>query len=217
MSLYEGMFLLDSRQANRDWDGSVEKLKAILTKHGAEVVRCLKWGERRLAYEIDRRRRAAYVLAHFNALGDAVSRIYREVELSELIHRALILKIQTLPAEDELRVLSEGRGLRRSGRFGGPRPAAREREAPKQAAAATAESKESDAAPGDAEAKPVAVEETPAGETPAKAESKESDAAPGDVEAKSVAVEETPADETPTKKEGAEAKSADAEPASEDA
>ena len=188
MSLYEGMFLLDSRQANRDWDGSVEKLKAILTKHGAEVVRVLKWGERRLAYDIDRRRRAAYVLAHFNALGDAVSRIYREVELSELIHRALILKIQTLPSEDEIRVLGEGRGPRRSGRFGGPRPAARETTptAPKQATAATAESNESDATPGDAEAK-------------------------------SVAVEETPADETPTKNEGAEAKSADAEPASEDA
>ena len=149
MSLYEGMFLLDSRQANRDWDGSVEKLKAILTKHGAEVVRVLKWGERRLAYEIDRRRRAAYVLAHFNALGDAVTRIYREVELSELIHRALILKIQTLPSEDEIRVLGEGRSPRRSGRFSEPRPAARERAAPRRAVAATAEPTESDAAPDD--------------------------------------------------------------------
>ena len=177
MSLYEGMFLLDSRQANRDWDGSVENLKAILTKHGAEVVQCLKWGERRLAYEIDRRRRAAYVLAHFNALGDAVTRIYREVELSELIHRALILKIQKLPSEDELQVLSEGRGPRRSGRFGETRPAARERVAPGQAAAAAAESKESDAASDDAEAESVAVEETPADETPARKEGEEAESA----------------------------------------
>ena len=33
MSLYEGMFLMDNRQANRDWEGSLEKLKAMLSKH----------------------------------------------------------------------------------------------------------------------------------------------------------------------------------------
>ena len=30
MSLYEGMFVMDNRQANRDWEGSLEKLKAML-------------------------------------------------------------------------------------------------------------------------------------------------------------------------------------------
>ncbi len=107
MSLYEGMFVLDNRQANRDWDGSLEKLKGIVEKHGAEMVRCEKWGERKLSYEINRRRRATYVLAHFQAEGQAVNRIYRECELSELILRALILKRKALPSEEETRRLAE--------------------------------------------------------------------------------------------------------------
>lgn len=100
MSLYEAMFLLDNRQANRDWDGSLDSVKAIVTKHGGEIVRCEKWGERRLAYEIDGRRRGTYVLMYFNADGEAVNRIYRENELSELVLRALILKVKALPPEE---------------------------------------------------------------------------------------------------------------------
>lgn len=107
MSLYEGMFIMDNRQANRDWDGSLEKLKGMLTKHGAEIVRCDKWGERKIAYEMAGRRRGTYVLAFFNATGTAVTEIYRECELSEMIVRALILKIDRVPSEDEIRVAAE--------------------------------------------------------------------------------------------------------------
>ncbi len=100
MRLYEGMFLMDNRQANRDWDGSLAALTGMITKHGAEIVRVTKWGERRLAYEINGRRRGTYVLIYFNADGEAANRVYHECELSELIHRALILKVDQLPAEE---------------------------------------------------------------------------------------------------------------------
>ena len=107
MSLYEGMFVMDNRQANRDWDGSLEKLKSMITKHGGEIVRCDKWGERKLAYEMDGRRRGTYVLTFFNATGSAVTEIYRECELTELMLRALILKVPCIPPEDQLRPSDE--------------------------------------------------------------------------------------------------------------
>ena len=103
MSLYEGMFVMDNRQANRDWDGSLEKVKGLLTKHGAEVVRVDKWGERKLAYEIGGRRRGTYVLIYFNAGGRAVNEIYRECELLEMVVRSLIIKIESLPSEEAVR------------------------------------------------------------------------------------------------------------------
>ena len=107
MSLYEGMFVMDNRQANRDWDGTLEKLKGLLAKHGAEIVRCDKWGERKLAYEMDGRRRGTYVLAYFNAQGTAVNAIYRECELSELVLRALMVKVEAIPSEDKLKAPEE--------------------------------------------------------------------------------------------------------------
>jgi small subunit ribosomal protein S6 len=93
------MFLMDNRQANRDWDSCLEGLKGLLAKHGAEVQRVDKWGERRLAYEIKGRRRGTYVLLYFTATGTAVTEIYRECELSELTLRALIVKAAKLPDE----------------------------------------------------------------------------------------------------------------------
>jgi len=101
LSLYEGMFLLDNRQANRDWDGSLASVKSIVTKHGGTVLRCNKWGERRLAYEIKGRRRGTYLLIYFDADGDAVNQIYREGELSDLVLRSLMLKIGALPSEEK--------------------------------------------------------------------------------------------------------------------
>jgi small subunit ribosomal protein S6 len=97
------MFVMDNRQANRDWDGSLEKLKSMLTKHGAELVRAEKWGERKLAYEMQGRRRGTYMLMYFNATGTAVNQIYRECELSDLMLRALIIKIEKMPPEEMMR------------------------------------------------------------------------------------------------------------------
>lgn len=97
MSLYEGMFLMDNRQANRDWDACLEKVKGMVTKYGAKIERCEKWGERRLAYEIKGRRRGTYVLMFFTATGTAVTEIYRECELSDLMLRTLILKADAVP------------------------------------------------------------------------------------------------------------------------
>ncbi len=108
MSLYEGMFVMDNRQANRDWDGSLEKLKGMLAKHKAELLRCEKWGERKLAYEMAGRRRGTYVLLYFNATGQAVNQIYRECELSDLMLRTLILKIEKMPPEEQMRSPEEG-------------------------------------------------------------------------------------------------------------
>jgi len=101
LALYEGMFLLDNRQANRDWDASVAAVKKILSEHGAEASRMDKWAERKLAYPVKAQKRGTYLLAYFSAEKDAPSKIYRDVEISTGILRALILKIDELPAEPE--------------------------------------------------------------------------------------------------------------------
>ena len=135
MSLYEGMFVMDNRQANRDWDGSLEKLKSMLSKHGAELVRAEKWGERKLAYEMQGRRRGTYMLMFFNATGTAVNQIYRECELSDLMLRALILKIEKMPSEEMMRNPEE---VTPSSRY---RSSSSEDRAPERASAAPAEPK----------------------------------------------------------------------------
>ena len=199
MSIYEGMFLMDNRQANRDWDGSLEKLTGYFAKHGAKTLRSLKWGERRLAYEIDGRRRATYVIAYIEAEGQAINSIYRECELSELIHRALILKVDKVPAEDEIIASAERivfrRGDRRSQRPDAPSPT-RARAAEPRKAAAPAPAPKAEEPAGDAESAPVAKVDKPTVEAPVVEPAAEADAPSADAAPEAAAPKTEPETET---------------------
>lgn len=98
--LYEAMFLVDSALATADWDGVIETIKGILQKADAEIVSLAKWGERRLAYEIDHKARGTYLLCYFRAQGNKIQGIERDVQLSERIMRVLILSAEQQRIED---------------------------------------------------------------------------------------------------------------------
>jgi len=102
------MFLVDNRYANRDWDRVLSHVKEIIGKHGGEMIKCEKWGERKLAYPINGHKRGTYLLTYFRASGDAPNRIYRDVELSDTFLRAMILAIEREPTEEEMTALREG-------------------------------------------------------------------------------------------------------------
>ena len=98
--LYEGMFLIDSAEAAKDWDGVIETITKMLTKTDAEIVSIRKWDERPLAYKIRRCERGTYILTYFRAEGPRIHDLERDVELSEKIIRALILNAEHLTDDD---------------------------------------------------------------------------------------------------------------------
>ncbi len=92
--LYEGMFLVDSGEAARDWAGVMNAIETILARSDAEIVSLQKWDERPLAYPIGKVERGTYILAYFRLDSQRVREIEREVKLSERIMRALILSAE---------------------------------------------------------------------------------------------------------------------------
>lgn len=106
MNTYEGMFLLNSVEAKRDWEATAGHVKDILTKHGAEVGTNYLWDERKLAYEVDHVKRGTYYMVYFTCPPEGLTAIRRDCELSELVLRHLILcwdgEIPPQPTEDEL-------------------------------------------------------------------------------------------------------------------
>jgi len=97
--LYEGMFLVDSALATADWEGTLAVVENILKRADAEVVAIRKWGERKLAYDIDHKTRGTYILAYFKAEGPRIAGIEKDVLLSEKIMRVLILGTEKRPPE----------------------------------------------------------------------------------------------------------------------
>ena len=99
-NLYEAMFLVDSNLAGSDWDGVLATIKNILGRAQAEIVSLRKWGDRRLAYEINHKNKGTYILCYFRADGNRIQDIERNVRLSERIMRVLILNAENRKIED---------------------------------------------------------------------------------------------------------------------
>ena len=97
--LYEGMFLVDSALAAADWEGTLSVISNILQRADAEVVSMRKWQERKLAYDIDHKTRGTYILCYFNASGERIAGIEKDVLLSEKVMRVLILGTEKRPAD----------------------------------------------------------------------------------------------------------------------
>jgi small subunit ribosomal protein S6 len=93
------MFLVDSALATADWDGTLAFVENILKRAEAEVVAIRKWGERKLAYDIEHKSRGTYILAYFKADGRRIAGIEKDVLLSEKIMRVLILGTEKRPPE----------------------------------------------------------------------------------------------------------------------
>jgi len=94
------MFLIDSAEAAKDWDGIIELVTKMLNKIDAQIVSLKKWDERPLAYPIKRVSRGTYILAYFKADGLKIHELERDVLLSERVMRALILRTEHLTEED---------------------------------------------------------------------------------------------------------------------
>ncbi len=98
MRRYEGLFLFDTAVA-RDWPSMEEEVRRICGRIGAELLVCVKFDERKLAYEIAKRKRGTYALAYFEAPPEKLAEMERDVRLSESILRAMIVRAETLTEE----------------------------------------------------------------------------------------------------------------------
>lgn len=96
---YEAM-LLFPQSANVDLKGTVEFIKETLTKNGAEIVSLKKWGDRQLAYPINKQKRGVYILTYFKAPTDKLTAIDRAFNLSETVMRHLITRADHLTVEE---------------------------------------------------------------------------------------------------------------------
>ena len=98
--LYEGMFLVDSGLAAQDWQVVIDEVQRMMTRAGADVVSLKKWDDRRMTYDIQGKSRGTYILVYFNCDPEKVKGIERDVQLSELLMRVMILRTDRMSQKD---------------------------------------------------------------------------------------------------------------------
>jgi small subunit ribosomal protein S6 len=90
---YECMVLLDTNKVSGDMPAAVQQLHTILEKNQAEVLASRPWEERRLAYPVKGQKKGLYYLTYFRSEGKSLVNIERDVSLTELILRSLVIRI----------------------------------------------------------------------------------------------------------------------------
>jgi len=88
--LYECMWLVDANTGREDYAKVIVGLKEIVEKGGGTWINAEKWDERRLAYQIKKRKRGLYIINHFTAPTEAVTKIDRQARITELVLRHMI-------------------------------------------------------------------------------------------------------------------------------
>src|SRR5689334_12284466 len=90
---YECMFLLDTNKVSGDVPAAAQQLHTILEKNQAEVLASRPWEERRLAYPVKGQKKGLYYLTYFRTEGKNLVSIERDVSLTEMILRSLVIRI----------------------------------------------------------------------------------------------------------------------------
>jgi len=92
-NVYEGMYILDSNRYGREPDALSDQIRRMIEDAGGTILVSRLWEERRLAYPINGQRKGTYWLTYFRLVGDKLSQIERNCQLSDNVLRALFLKV----------------------------------------------------------------------------------------------------------------------------
>ncbi len=90
MRKYEAALIILANLEEDVRNAEIEKVKSIITDRQGTIEKVNEWGQRRLAYEIDKKREGYYVFIDFTAGSDAVDEIDRICKISDNVVRHMI-------------------------------------------------------------------------------------------------------------------------------
>ena len=92
MRRYEVVYISQDDLSDDEFEVQLERYKSIIADMGGTVVKVDKWGKRRLAYPIKKRRDGVYVLIDFVGESKIVSELERNFRIDDKILRFISVK-----------------------------------------------------------------------------------------------------------------------------
>ncbi|HKQ57195.1 MAG TPA: 30S ribosomal protein S6 [Candidatus Eisenbacteria bacterium] len=89
MIKYETTFILEPGFDEGKINEEVERVSQWIKDLGGEVLEVQRWGKKRLAYEIEKKRDGIYTLVLYQAPGPTVKEVERRLRLNEAVMRVL--------------------------------------------------------------------------------------------------------------------------------
>ena len=93
MRAYEVIFILDPGLTDEAVEAAVNAAKAVLSKEGVEPEEVQKWGKKRLAYEIKKRREGHYIYLKVQAAPKAMAELGRHLRMADTVLKQLTVLV----------------------------------------------------------------------------------------------------------------------------
>lgn len=106
MSQHEVIVILDPALTEEGVEAEIGGLREVVAKKSGEVLEIQKWGKKRLAYEVKKRREGQYVLMKVGGMGEAVADLERHFRITEAILKGMVVRAEE-PRERRLQAKSQ--------------------------------------------------------------------------------------------------------------
>jgi small subunit ribosomal protein S6 len=90
MNQYEVMFIIEAALEEDKKEAAIEMVKEVISA-GGEVGKINVWGNRKLAYPINKKNEGYYVVIEFTANADLPKELDRRLKISDSIIRHIII------------------------------------------------------------------------------------------------------------------------------
>ncbi len=117
MPLYESIFIVRPSLSDEDTGKIVDKMKGVLEKLGATLVKSEVWGKKRLAYEIKRERKGTFVYFNFESQGGVVGELERSYRFEDSVIKFMTVKQDETPTPKPTGEVPKGE-IKEAGRDG---------------------------------------------------------------------------------------------------
>lgn len=92
MNSYEVIFILDPVLTEDGVEAEIGAVREVVAKKGGEVAEVQKWGKKRLAYEVKKRRDGQYILMKVGGPGGVVADLDRHFRITETILKGMVVR-----------------------------------------------------------------------------------------------------------------------------
>jgi small subunit ribosomal protein S6 len=94
MTNYELMLIIDPTLSEEDRNASLSELKELFEKNSVTIAKEDVWGDKKLAYKINKSDRAYYILMNLELDGKLIKEISKTMNLNKGIWRYMFTKIE---------------------------------------------------------------------------------------------------------------------------
>jgi len=93
MKLYESVCILRPVQAETDNDRVIEKMKEVLTKAGANILKLDNSGKKKLAYDIQHERKGTFITVQFEGPSTVVAELERFQRMEDQVMKFMTVRV----------------------------------------------------------------------------------------------------------------------------